>query len=179
MQFTSDGTDHTEEIIGLFTAVFTASEGPDEGRLIGSLVEELCRTTAEDDMLIFSAWNDGLPLGCIVFSRLTFENDDRTVFLLGPVAIATDHQGKGIGLRLLTHGLAELRKRRVEIVLTYGDPGYYAKAGFEPVCAKMAPPPRKLGRPEGWLAQSLTGPRFEPLKGPSRCVAAFDKPDFW
>ena len=71
--------------------------------------------------------------GGIVFSRLRYEQDNRTVFVLAPVAVATDQQGKGIGQRLLIHGLASLRSAGVDIVMTYGDPNYYAKVGFVPI----------------------------------------------
>jgi predicted N-acetyltransferase YhbS len=93
--------------------------------------------------------------------------------------VATDHQGKGIGQGLLSHGLAALRRAGVDIVMTYGDPSYYAKVGFMPVSEADAAAPYKLNQPEGWLGQSLTDHPMTPLKGPSRCVAALNDPVYW
>lgn len=44
--------------------------------------------------------------------------------MMAPVAVGTAHQGKGIGQRLTTHGLDGLRQEGVNIVVTYGDPGF-------------------------------------------------------
>jgi predicted N-acetyltransferase YhbS len=167
------------QIIDLFTATFTASEGEEEGALIGALVRNLLSGTAAEDLFVFAAEEDGAITGGIVFSRLSYEQDERTVFILGPVAVATDRQRKGIGQRLLTHGLASLRSAGVDIAMTYGDPNYYAKVGFMPISERDAPAPFPLKHPEGWLAQSLTDRSMTPLRGPARCVEALNDPVFW
>ncbi len=167
------------DIIDLFTSTFTASEGVEEGALIGDLVRNLLGGTAANDRFVFTAEEKGRIVGGIVFSRLTYEQDDRTLFILAPVAVATDQQGKGIGQRLLIHGLASLRGAGVDIAMTYGDPNYYAKVGFMPISEADAQAPFPLSRPEGWLAQSLTQRPMTPLKGPSRCVEALNDPVFW
>ncbi len=168
-----------QAIIDLFTATFTASEGAEEGALIGDLVRSLLGGTAAEDLFVFTAEEAGAIVGGAVFSRLTYEPDDRTVFVLGPVAVATDRQGKGIGQRLIAHGLTALRKAGVDVAVTYGDPNYYAKVGFAPITQAFAPAPFQLNHPEGWLGQSLTAREMTPLAGPSRCVAALNDPAFW
>ncbi|MBK1621459.1 GNAT family N-acetyltransferase [Lamprobacter modestohalophilus] len=179
MPFSTDPQGCEEAIIELFRATFTASEGAEEGDLIGDLVHNLLASTAQQDRFVFIAEEDDAIIGGILFSRLTYEQDQRTVFVLAPVAVATDQQGKGIGQRLLNHGLAVLRKAGVDIAMTYGDPGYYAKVGFKPISEADAPAPFKLQQPEGWLAQSLTDRAVTPLKGPSRCVEALNHPVYW
>lgn len=168
-----------QEIIDLFTATFTASEGADEGVLIGDLVRNLLGGTAEQDLFVFTAVEAGVIAGGIASSRLTYEHDDRTVFVLAPLAVATEFQGKGIGQRLLTHCLTALRNAGVDIAVTYGDPDYYSKVGFTQITEAFAPAPFKLNHPEGWLGQSLTNREMTPLKGPSRCVDALNDPVFW
>jgi putative acetyltransferase len=176
MAFLTGHNGREAEIIDLFTATFTASEGEEEGALIGQLVRDLLGGTAEKDLFVFTAEEDGAIIGSIVFSRLTYEQDERTVFVLAPVAVATDRQGRGIGQRLLTHGLASLRGAGVDIVVTYGDPRYYVKVGFMPISEAEAPAPFPLSRPEGWLVQSLTKGAMAPVKGPSRCVETLNDP---
>jgi len=99
MEFSTGFNGREEEIIDLFSVTFTASEGEDEGALIGELVRNLLGGTAEKDLYVFTATASGVIIGSIVFSRLTYEQDERIVFVLAPVAVATDQQGKGITSR--------------------------------------------------------------------------------
>jgi GNAT superfamily N-acetyltransferase len=87
-----------------------ASEGAEEGALIGALARRLIAETPAEDLRVFTAWEDGTLLGGIFFTRLTYAGDPRTVFMMAPVAVATAHQGKGIGQRLIAHGLDALRQ---------------------------------------------------------------------
>ena len=179
MEFSTGPNGREEEIIDLFTATFTASEGSKEGALIGDLARSLLSSTAEQDLFVFTAEQDGAIIGGVLCSRLSYAQDDRSLFVLGPVAVATDQQRKGIGQKLLTHALAGLRSAGVDIAMTYGDPNYYAKVGFLPISEADAQAPFKLSQPEGWLAQPLTGHQITPLQGPSRCVEALNDPVFW
>lgn len=168
-----------QDIIDLFKRTFAASEGADEGALIGALVHKQLANTPSDDIYVFTAKEDGTLVGAGVFTRLTYEQDDRTVFVLAPVAVATEKQGQGFGQKLLNHGLNSLRQAGVEVVMTYGDPNYYGKVGFQPVSEDDATAPFKLQYPHGWLGQSLTGQAWSPLKGRSHCVAALNDRVFW
>jgi len=179
MEFSSTIENRRDDIVALFTETFTASEGAVEGALIGALAGDLIDTTDPNDRFIFAVVEDGAIAGCIIFSRLSFEGDTRRVFLLAPVAVAPDRQGRGVGQALLRHGLEVLRAEGVDVAMTYGDPAYYGKVGFRQVSQIDAPPPLALTQPEGWLAQSLNERAFTPLKGPSRCVSALDSPDYW
>lgn len=179
MEFSSAFKGRERQIADLFAAAFTDSEGPAEGRLIGALVRALLSDTAQDDLFFFGAWKEGTPVGGMVFSRLIYERDGRDVFVLGPLAVATACQGRGIGRRLLRRGLMALRNAGVDIALTYGDPAYYAAVGFAPITETFARAPFALSHPEGWLGQPLGAREMTPLKGPARCVAALNDPVFW
>lgn len=179
MKFSTAPAGREEEIAALFAATFAASEGEEEGTLIGALARRLLTGTPERDRVVFVAEEAGRIVGGIVFSRIVFAHDTRSVFLLAPVAVATDRQGRGIGQGLLKHGLAELRAAGIDIAMTYGDPNYYGRVGFAPVGEAEAPAPFPLTQPEGWLWQSLTDRPPMPLRGPSRCVAALDDPAYW
>ena len=180
MRFSTETTGQTAEIINLFRRVFTASEGADEGDLIGQLVRDMFDTTPTTDLVVVSALDkNGALAGCIIFTPLSFENDDRTVFVLAPVAVETGRQGMGVGQALLRYGIDILRQRGTDVAVTYGDPNYYSKVGFAHVTVQDVPAPRSLNHPEGWLAQSLTDQPLTPLKGPSRCVPALDRPEYW
>ena len=88
---------HEAPIIEMFTATFTDSEGAEEGALIGGLVRDLISGTPQEDLHVFTAWEDSAVLGGLCFSRMTYALDDRSVFVLAPVAVSTAHHGQGIG----------------------------------------------------------------------------------
>jgi len=179
MDYSTEYKTQADAITALFTNTFTDSEGAEEGALIGALTRCLIAETPPNDLRVFTAWEDGALLGGTFFTRLTYEGDPRTVFMMAPVAVATAHQRKGVGQRLIAHGLDALREEGVDIVVTYGDPAFYGRVGFDPVSETDLPAPQPLNQPQGWIAQSLTEAPLTPLSGPARCVAAFDDPALW
>ena len=179
MEFTSEYRDRIPDIIELFRAVFSAADGKSEADLVAGLVRDMFATTAETDLLAHSAWDGGALTGCILFTRIRFPQDSRTVFILSPAAVAAQRQGQGIGQALIRHGLSEIRKQGADAAVTYGDPAYYGKVGFQQITEAWAAAPVPLNHPEGWLAQSLTGAGLKPLHGPSECVPALRNPVYW
>ena len=171
-------TSQSAGVIDLFIRVFSDSEGRGEGQSIGCLVAELISTTDDDDIIGFIAKDGDALIGGIFFSRL-FLATKKSAFMLSPVAIASEQQGKGIGQALIRYGINQLKSKGVELLVTYGDPNYYAKVGFEKVGENTICPPYNLSQPEGWLAQSLSGNRIEAIEEPIRCVKAFHKPAYW
>lgn len=178
-EFKSDLTFSTHEIADLFERTFTASENAHEGQLIGRLARALIEDTPEADRHICTVAENGGLAGCIFFSRMTFEGDERSVFMLAPVAISSNYQQLGLGQSLLKFGLSEMTRLGVDIAVTYGDPSYYCKVGFAQIGPDVIAPPMPLQMPQGWQAQSLTSQPLTPVPGASRCVPAFDDPQYW
>jgi len=179
MQLTLAHKAETPQIVDLFRVTFGQSEGPDEGALIGRLAEDMMADVDTDDLFVATARNGGRLLGAAIFSRLTYPNDSRAVFLLAPVAVTPHEQGKGIGQKLIRYGLDHLQERAVDIAITYGDSNFYSRVGFKPITEEDAPPPLRLTFPHGWLGQSLSGPSFRPLIGPSHCVGPINGTAYW
>ena len=179
MMFSEGAEGRNGEIVRLFETTFADSEGEAEGSAIGELARQLLSQTPERDLYCFLAEEDGRLVGAVAFSRMVFDGDDRTAFLLSPMAIVTDRHGEGIGQRLIAHGLAALRERAVDVVFTYGDPDFYSRAGFRQITGDFAAPPYPLGQPHGWQATALQGEELTPLRGASRCVSAFADPAYW
>ena len=165
-------------IAELFASVFTDSEGEAEGALIGQLAKNLFEKTDEHDLFNFVADDDGRIIGSIFFSRLDFGNGTEA-FILAPVAVHSDYQGKGIGQALINYGLGELKDKGVSVVLTYGDPMFYNKVGFLQINHHTIKAPFKLSQPEGWLGQSLAGDSIKTLSGSCTCVEALSNPVYW
>ena len=165
-------------ITKLFQSVFTDSEGPAEGEAIGALAKDLFEKTPANDLYCFLATDGGQVIGAIFFSRLKFEMDIPS-FILAPVAVDTGHQGKGIGQKLIGHGLAELKADGASLIITYGDPAFYSKVGFRPLEPERIRPPYPLSQPIGWLGQSLDGGEIAKIPGGCSCVEALDDPAYW
>jgi predicted N-acetyltransferase YhbS len=167
-----------QEVADLFKAVFTSSEGEQEGKLIGELASKLSSGIDGQEIICIGAYEDDSIIGSIFFTHLRF-NEAIRVYMLAPVAVSTRHQGRGIGQALIGYGLDELRCRSVDVVVTYGDPAFYAKTGFQALSENIIKAPQKLSMPEGWLGQSLTEAPIPTLEERPECVRAFNDPLYW
>lgn len=165
-------------ITELFTSVFTASEGEKEGTLIGKLASELASTIDNDETISVGAFENNTLVGAIFFTRLHFKHAI-SVYMLAPVAISDEHQGEGIGQALIKSGLNELKKRSVHVAVTYGDPAFYSKVGFQALSENVLQAPQKLSMPFGWLGQSLTSEPIPVINERPMCVKAFNNPVYW
>jgi predicted N-acetyltransferase YhbS len=54
----------------------------------------------------------------------------RPALLLGPLAVAPEHQGRGIGTKLMLRAVREARRLRHRALLLVGDAAYYGRFGF-------------------------------------------------
>ena len=178
MKFSTYNPSNIEEIEQLFIKTFSDSEGQSEGEVIGRLVRDLMGNTDANDLYCFIATENEQIIGSIFFSRMIFESGINA-FILSPVATHTDHQGKGVGQKLINFGLDALKENGVELAITYGDPNFYSKVEFDVITEQVVPAPQKLEQPEGWLAQSLVSDEIKPIKGNSFCVEALNKPELW
>jgi putative acetyltransferase len=178
IHYTCASPSDAAEIEELFINVFTDSEGPAEGEMIGRLVRDFMNQTPEEDLYCFVARDAGRIVGGIFFSRITFESETKA-FILGPVAVQSRSQGQGIGLTLIRHGLDQLSNDEVELAITYGDPRFYSKVGFQVVSPETIPAPLPLQFPEGWQAQSLQRQALPSIPGKSSCVEALNHPAYW
>lgn len=169
----------TEDISAFFGDVFEASEGSDEGQLIAGFVHSLLLRTPERDIRLFTARDEGRLIGAICLSRMTYPDDPRDVFMLSPVAVATEAQGQGIGKRLITTGLDALKDEGISYAITYGDPAYYARCGFAQITEDFAKAPLALSQPQGWLGQPLGQTGNSPFKGTPTCVKALNNTALW
>lgn len=167
-----------EEVTSLFTSVFTTSEGEKGGRLIGGLASELCSGIDNQEILCLGTYEEESIIGSVFFTRLRFR-DAIQVYMLAPVAVNTEHQGRGVGQALINYGLNELKNRSVVVVVTYGDPSFYSKVGFRALSENVIQAPLKLSMSEGWLGQSLTGEQIPTINERPECVKEFNNPVYW
>lgn len=159
-------------------SVFTSSEGDAEGKLIGNLASELSSVIDNEDIVCIGAFDKESIIGAIFFTRLKF-TQDILIYMLAPVAVTTNYQGKGVGKRLINYGLNKLKDRGVAVVITYGDPAFYSKVGFQPLSETVIQAPLKLSMPLGWLGQSLVKGSIPKIHKRPQCVEAFNDSAYW
>ena len=93
--------------------------------------------------------------------------------------MSTKQQRKGVGQALINYGLNELKKRSVAVLITYGDPLFYSKTGFQVLSEKVVKAPLQLSRPDGWLGRSLTEEPIPTLNERPACVKELNNPLYW
>ncbi len=166
------------EVVTVFADTFTASEGEEEGRVIRKLTQDL--VDAEDGQQVFGfvAVDQQQLAGGIFFSSVSYADRD-PIWLLAPVAVHPEFQGSGVGSRLIRHGLDELRSQSKVITITYGDPSYYKRFGYEPITESLIAAPHPLSLPHGWLGQTLDGSALPRITERGQCVPGFDHPEYW
>lgn len=170
--------DAQASLTALFTSVFSEAESKAEGRLVGELAAELALVIDNAQVWCFATHEAGELIAAIFLTRLDF-NQDINVYLLGPVAVATEYQGRGVGQSLIGYGLAQLKAQAVELVITYGDPAFYSKVGFQALSETQIKAPLPLSMPQGWQVISLTGSAIPVINERPTCVQAFDNPAYW
>lgn len=70
-------------------------------------------------------------LGQIAFSPVTVDGREAPGLGLGPLAVAPQHQRRGVGSALVHEGLKACRRLQTGFVVVLGDPVYYRRFGFE------------------------------------------------
>ena len=178
MKYKTLSKDSAADVASLFTSVFSSSEGKSEGKLIGNLAWELSLNIDNEEIICYGAYEEESLIGSIFFTRLRF-SDPILIYMLAPVAVRTEHQGKCVGQALIKYGLNQLKDRSVAVAITYGDPSFYSKVGFRPLSENVIRAPLELSMPEGWLGQSLTEEPISTSTERPTCVKEFNNPVYW
>jgi putative acetyltransferase len=84
------------------------------------------------EYLAFVAVEDGVVVGHILFTPVTVDGSNTVGKGLAPMAVLPSHQRKGVGSRLIRHGLDHLRQSGCPFVIVLGHPEFYPRFGFEP-----------------------------------------------
>ena len=108
-----------------------------------------------DDLVELVALKDGAVVGHILFTRLDLQGESDTLpgAALAPMAVAPDHQGRGVGAALIGAGVEACRDLTVAAVVVLGDPAYYARHGFSAAAARRLHDPFAAG--EAFMAMEL------------------------
>jgi putative acetyltransferase len=136
---------------------------PDESRLVDALRDD-------PGCVSLVAEQDGRVVGHVFFTPVRV--DGFAASALGPMAVEPELQRRGIGSRLVRHGLEVCRDRGAPAVFVLGHPQYYPRFGFAPAsgfgirCEFPAPD-------EAFLALELRPGALRDVRGTVRYHPAF------
>lgn len=115
-----------DDVDGIDAVVEAAFARRDEAELVRALRAD----AAWLPDLSLVAVDDGRIVGHIAFTRANV--DGAGVLALAPLAVAPDHQRRGIGSALVRVALTRVATGDTPTVAVLGDPGYYRRFGFRP-----------------------------------------------
>lgn len=136
-------------ISALTTAAFAGAEHSSgtEAAIVDAL-----RAAGALSLSLVAEDEEGRIIGHAAFCPITIDGaeltDGRRWFGLGPVSVAPDAQGQGVGAKLIRDGLALLQATDAGGCVVLGDPAYYGRFGFEADLALLYPgvPPEYFQR---------------------------------
>ena len=73
---------------------------------------------------------DGAVVGHVATSPVSISDGTSGWYGLGPLSVAPEYQGRGIGSRLMREALGVLRERGASGCVLLGEPQYYHRFGF-------------------------------------------------
>ena len=155
--------------LDLVEDVFTDWDGPEEGKLVLRLVEEIRSTqySLPELELIMVDELDAV-IGYAMFSRFHIEGRyEDELLLLSPVAVKTQLQRQHISKDLLEYGFEQAKKLHFKAVLVEGNPKNYNPRGFQTsnLSGITAGPKIKLPRPECLMVKELEAGALERMHG--------------
>jgi putative acetyltransferase len=107
----------------------------DRGPVVADLVDDLRATHGRAELV---AEEEGRVVGHVLLSRSWVDARAALVqvLVLSPLSVAPGAQGRGVGTALVEAAVAEARRLEAPAVFLEGDPGYYARRGFEPAAPR-------------------------------------------
>ncbi|WP_224007948.1 N-acetyltransferase [Aureimonas sp. SA4125] len=109
-----------------------------------------------DGLALVARSDDGVVVGSVRLWHVAAGDAGTPALLLGPLAVAPELSGCGIGSALMRRAVAEAHFRGHAAILLVGDPDYYARFGF------TARPAADLAMPGPFERHRLLGLELAP-----------------
>ncbi|HKI75165.1 MAG TPA: N-acetyltransferase [Pseudomonadales bacterium] len=112
---------------------------------------------------------DGKLVGHVLVTPMKLEPDKGLrCIAIGPIAVTPEHQGNGIGSKLMQEVIERAREDGVDAILLLGNPRYYHRFGF-----RTAPVGNEYGAGEEFMALQLNAGCLDSIGG--TCMARYIK----
>lgn len=160
------------EISELHLRAFGETEGP----VILEMVSEML---AQPETISIDIMKGGKRGGNIIFTPLELkDHPEKKCFLLAPIAVEPDLQGKEIGKELIEEGVSQLKAIDADAIFVLGYPKYYGIRGFYPTWV-ILPFQDSVTRVDAWKMMELKSGSMAEVGGKSEACKAIMKPMFW
>jgi putative acetyltransferase len=165
-----------EDVVRVLAVEREAFGTSDEADLVSDLLDD---STARP-LLSLLAWEEDEAVGHILFTTATLAGaDDLTVSILAPLAVVPHAQRRGIGGRLIEHGVEHLAQAGVDLVFVLGHPDYYPRHGFVPAIPLGFEAPYPITPQEAWMVRALRPGLVGDVRGTIVCAEVLDHPEYW
>ena len=155
--------------LALVEEVFTQWGGPEEGKLVGRLVEEIrSKKYYLPELELVMVNEDDEVIGYAMFSRFHIEGRyENELLLLSPVAVKTELQRRHISKELLEYGFVKAKEMGFRAVLVEGNPDNYRSRGFQTSrpFGIEAGPNIQLPSPDCLMVKELEAAALENMNG--------------
>ena len=117
-------------------------------------------------------------VGHAIFTKCGVAGSRVRAALLGPLAVAPERQGQGVGSAIVRAGLRKLESVSTHRVFVLGDPAYYGRFGFRPESLVEPPYALPVEWEGAWQSQSL-GESTTPCSGALLVPRQWLQPALW
>ena len=154
--------------------------GAEEDGLIAAFARDLLVTDSTPPTFVLIAEAEQTAIGFVGFSPVFMADSDKPqAYILAPLGVLPGYQKQGVGTALIEYGIERLKSTAVDVLLVYGDPGYYGRFGFDATTGRNFRPPFELEYSFGWQAMLLNGGHAGDTAKEFTCVDALNKPELW
>ncbi|MEO1619273.1 MAG: N-acetyltransferase [Planctomycetota bacterium] len=162
-------------------AVHREAFGDEDGEAIAALVSEMLDDPTAEPIHSFVAEQSDDLVAHVLFTAVRVEPSEVSAQILAPLAVSSDHQGSGLGTKIVNEALAQLELKGVELIFVLGYPKYYSRFGFAPAGVQGfdAPYPILPKNADAWMVKELQPRAIENNQGIVRCCRALDQPQYW
>lgn len=150
-----------------------------EAELVADLAVNLLHEKSIIKIISLVAIDNNAIIAHTAFSPVFLEDTNEHLgYILAPLAVLPTYQNKGIGTKIVKHGLNIISSSGVLMVFVYGNPQYYSRFGFKTDLTQNCTPPYTLQYPEGWQTMKLNFTVFAE-GGKLKCVNSLNNPQLW